>query len=406
VNSEENDTSSNNGDPSIPGKSLIFISHDTRDAGIAEAFSALLKSVSAGVLKSFRSSDKKGNQGIEFGVEWYPEIMKKLELASDVVCLLTPNSVNRPWILYEAGVAKGKLETPVHGVALGIALQAASSGPFAQFQNSDDTDDSLTQLVMQLVSRIPNAEPDRDVVKTQVAAFKSKIEPLLNASDGAVPQEQDNEEASVAKLFEEVKVMFQDLPSRIERRFDPEYSPAIRNKKRFSSKVFYELSRDFDKEMPDGIGLLIVASQFKDEFPWLYELAVDAYRQMAENGDALEALGRLDRALHLTFHHPMMREIGFRSKDRFMDAELMMESMLRAISFTRDRFAHRSAPIASGWTDDRVETLQSMWNDGKTATQIAKALGGVNRNAVIGKAHRMGLKPSSGRENLGDEDFN
>jgi hypothetical protein len=101
--------------------------------------------------------------------------MKKLEVASDVVCLLTPNSVNRPWILYEAGVAKGKLETPVHGVALGISLQVASSGPFAQFQNSDDTDESLTQLVMQLVSRIPNAEPDRDVVKMQVAAFKTKI---------------------------------------------------------------------------------------------------------------------------------------------------------------------------------------------------------------------------------------
>ena len=55
---------------------LVFISHDTRDAKLAEAFSALLKSVSAGVLKSFRTSDKKGNQGIEYGVEWYPEIIK------------------------------------------------------------------------------------------------------------------------------------------------------------------------------------------------------------------------------------------------------------------------------------------------------------------------------------------
>ncbi|MBS1504583.1 MAG: hypothetical protein JST32_21165, partial [Bacteroidetes bacterium] len=49
---------------------LVFISHDTRDADIAEAFSKLLSSVSAGVLKSFRSSDRKGTQGIEYGVEW------------------------------------------------------------------------------------------------------------------------------------------------------------------------------------------------------------------------------------------------------------------------------------------------------------------------------------------------
>ena len=43
---------------------LVFISHDTRDAALAEAFSQMLSNVSAGVLKSFRSSDKKGNQGI------------------------------------------------------------------------------------------------------------------------------------------------------------------------------------------------------------------------------------------------------------------------------------------------------------------------------------------------------
>jgi hypothetical protein len=86
-------------EPQRARKALVFISHDTRDAEIAEAFSRLPSSVSVGVLKSFRSSDKKGNQGIEYGVEWYPEIMKKLETASDVVCLLTPNSVNRPWLL-------------------------------------------------------------------------------------------------------------------------------------------------------------------------------------------------------------------------------------------------------------------------------------------------------------------
>lgn len=68
---------------------LVFISHDTRDAELAEAFSNLLKSVSAGVLKSFRTSDRKGNQGIEYGVEWYPEIIKNIQGASDVVCLLT-----------------------------------------------------------------------------------------------------------------------------------------------------------------------------------------------------------------------------------------------------------------------------------------------------------------------------
>ncbi len=44
------------------------------------------------------------------------------------------------------------------------------------------------------------------------------------------------------------------------------------------------------------------------------------------------------------------------------------------------------------WTDERIETLTKMWEGGSTASQIADELGGVSRNAVIGKAHRLGLK--------------
>ncbi len=44
------------------------------------------------------------------------------------------------------------------------------------------------------------------------------------------------------------------------------------------------------------------------------------------------------------------------------------------------------------WTDERIETLTKMWEGGSTASQIAEELGGVSRNAVIGKAHRLGLK--------------
>ncbi|WP_375289697.1 GcrA family cell cycle regulator [Qipengyuania sp.] len=44
------------------------------------------------------------------------------------------------------------------------------------------------------------------------------------------------------------------------------------------------------------------------------------------------------------------------------------------------------------WTDERIAKLKTMWEGGATASQIAEELGGVSRNAVIGKAHRLGLK--------------
>ncbi len=43
------------------------------------------------------------------------------------------------------------------------------------------------------------------------------------------------------------------------------------------------------------------------------------------------------------------------------------------------------------WTDERVELLKKLWGEGQSASQIAKELGGVTRNAVIGKVHRLGL---------------
>ena len=45
----------------------------------------------------------------------------------------------------------------------------------------------------------------------------------------------------------------------------------------------------------------------------------------------------------------------------------------------------------SGWSETRVTTLSQLWRDGLSASQIAKQLGGVTRNAVIGKVHRLGL---------------
>src|ERR1700741_3654370 len=57
----------------------------------------------------------------------------------------------------------------------------------------------------------------------------------------------------------------------------------------------------------------------------------------------------------------------------------------------------KALPARSGrkksmsWTDERVELLKKLWSDGLSASQIAAELGGITRNAVIGKVHRLGL---------------
>ena len=163
------------------GAPLVFISHDTRDAELAEAFSKLLRSVSAGIIKTFHSSDKKTADGIDFGDEWYKRLMDKLQSTSDVVCLFTERSLERPWILFEAGVAKGKLNILLSGIALGVPLSRVSTGPFYQFQNMDDSEGDLTKLVGQSARRVPGLELDNDVVKVQIGTFTATVSPLLKS---------------------------------------------------------------------------------------------------------------------------------------------------------------------------------------------------------------------------------
>lgn len=269
----ESEATVSNGSLSKTVNPLVFVSHDTRDAELAEAFSNLLKSVSAGVLKSFRTSDRRGNQGIEYGIEWYPEIIRNIQGASDVVCLLTQRSVNRPWILFEAGMAKGKLDTPILGVALGIELKDASTGPFAQFQNCGDDIESLTKLVFQLVNRIPNSEPDQETIRFQVGNFKKSIDGILSslassAGQGAHSVQKQNVseiENSSAKLFEEIKIMFQDLPSRIDSAGPPRSG---RQKRRIHPGVVEEL---LHTSKDPTLGIRVALSLFRERMPWVYD---------------------------------------------------------------------------------------------------------------------------------------
>lgn len=300
------------------GDALVFISHDTRDAKLAEAFSALLKSVSAGVLKSFRTSDRKGNQGIEYGVEWYPEIIKNIQAASDVVCLLTERSIDRPWILFEAGMAKGKLETPILGVALGIPLKKASTGPFAQFQNCGDDEESLTKLVFQLVDRIPNSEPDEETIKFQVGKFKEAIEKILMSGDKI---EQEDAETSTpdnssAKLFEEIKVMFKDLPSRIENNIQPEYRR--KRKRRFHPMIMEEMLLVSKNKK---IGIIAGLGMLRDDLPWIYDAGIEVMRTIDSECDPKEkvrSVVEFRELVKMTSRHPIISDfMGFNSKDDF-----------------------------------------------------------------------------------------
>jgi hypothetical protein len=325
---------------------LVFISHDGRDAELAEAFSKLLKSVSAGMIKTFRSSDKKGTEGIDFGDEWYKRLMAKLQSTSDVVCLFTERSLDRPWILFEAGVAKGKLNTPVVGVALGVPLSRITAGPFYQFQNMDDSEADLTKLVHQLGRRVANLELDADVVKVQVQAFKTTEAAILTslATAGKKPED-DAEENPVAKLVEEMKA----LPSRVAARLADGEEPFRRRRMRRIHPMMFEEIMHMSGERDDPVAILMAASLIRDDLPWLYELAMEVYRAV-KSGDAEAIEGEMNRLRNFSevmMHGPFMEEMGFGGKESHMFAmefPRMLEHILMRTLEIKKKHSRRKPP--------------------------------------------------------------
>jgi hypothetical protein len=258
-------------------------------------------------------------------VEWYPAIRTKLAEAGDVVALLTQRSLERPWILFECGIARGKLdergrqETKIKGLALGIPLSRIV-GPFAQFQNCPFENPAITKLVIELVSQIPNSEPDREAIEMQVKAFSEKATELLKGIDEAPTEDEKSpvSDTSVAKLFEEVKVMFQDLPSRMEERISDAVRPSGRRRwRRFHPMMFDELMH-MGGDAADPVGILLAASMARDELPWLYEIALELYRAI-KSGDTQAAEREIKRLRHLPemlMHGPFIEE--FVSKELHM----------------------------------------------------------------------------------------
>jgi hypothetical protein len=260
---------------------LVFISHDSRDADLAEAFDHLLTDASGGVIRTFRSSDQTGKAGIEYGEDWYSKITRMLGEASDVVALMTRNSIGRPWILFEAGFAVGRLDTRVFGIALGVPLLKATSGPFARFQNCEAKEDPVTTVVLELIQRNPNARPRAEAVRRQVQAFLAEIEPLLKKRAGSgdeTPEEMDA--TAAARLFEEVKVMFRDLPTLVESYLKDQ--GLTRRRRRFHPMMFEDILHIAQSESAGdpAVSWLIVASQLREELPWIADAAMELYRAM------------------------------------------------------------------------------------------------------------------------------
>jgi hypothetical protein len=169
----------------------IFFSHSSRDRDLASALKTLLVDLfGATRLTIDFSSDQEAGGGIPPGAQWLPWIRKRIEDADRTYVLLTPNSVAKPWVLWEAGAAAGvalavNRDSSVVPITFGID-SSDIPGPFSASQHlTGDGPDGMKRLLRTVNADLGeplSSSVFADVVTGRIGTFAAQVEDVLTRS--------------------------------------------------------------------------------------------------------------------------------------------------------------------------------------------------------------------------------
>lgn len=192
----------------------VFVSHASEDAPVAQAFCNLIQDVSAGMIPTYSSSSKDQGAGIPYGEDWFKWIETTIRDSGNVVALITPASIGRPWILFEAGFGRAIEGVRVFGLRLGTSGEESYVGPFKAFQNSGSDPDDLLKLCRQLFEGT-ECRPRDEMILQQIERFLEKVQEHFTEQQAAPPRVNPESEAFF-KALEEMKTLVQARPSSAE----------------------------------------------------------------------------------------------------------------------------------------------------------------------------------------------
>jgi hypothetical protein len=248
---------------------------------------------------------------IEAGQRWAEQVAKELEASNFGIICVTRENVGSPWVLFEAGaLAKSMQGSRVIPLLLDLEVRDIT-GPLAQFQAKKVERTGLLEVIQSLNQLSPHPVPDDRVTPLFDALwpeFEKKVSAIPKASAQAKHARPQPE------ILEELVTSVRSLDSRF-REIADEGPRGLRHRwRRIHPMMVHELSHMLGGKRGDPIALLIMASFFRDDMPWMYELGIEAYR-MAKDGtpeEAVAARRRFQKAAELMRKGPFgPEEMGF-----------------------------------------------------------------------------------------------
>jgi hypothetical protein len=254
---------------------------------------------------------------IQAGDRWSIEVAKELQESNFGIICVTKENLSSPWILFESGaLAKSMEDGRVIPLLLDLDFKEVS-GPLAQFQAKKADQTGIRELVFGLNKSAPEPEPEDplgQIFDPLYAQFGGEID--------AIPASEAGQKATrpQGEILEELVSSVRNVEMRVRDAMDEEFGPKRRMRRRLHPDMLMDMTRAISDGPDDPLQVLVFFSLFKDELPWLYELALDFYRA-ATSGDHMQtevALEKLTRALDMARHSPISEMFGIDSKMTYM----------------------------------------------------------------------------------------
>lgn len=239
---------------------------------------------------------------IEAGERWAIEVAKELEASNFGLICVTRENITSPWLLFESGaLAKSMQEGRVIPLLLDIEFKDVS-GPLAQFQAQKVDREGLRKTIDSMNRFSPQKVLEARLSQLFDMAWSSLEEKISEIPEHATVKHNRPQ----SEILEELVSTIRGLDARVHDAFDDE--PRFRRRRmRFHPMMFEDISHHLKLGRDDPLRLLIMASFVRDDLPWVYELAVDAYRAGPSKSErSRAAMNRLSTAFRAVARGPFL----------------------------------------------------------------------------------------------------
>jgi hypothetical protein len=268
---------------------------------------------------------------IDAGKRWDDELSKTLNECNFGISCVTSDNLNSPWLLFEAGaLAKSVEDGKLVPLLLGLDMKDFS-GPLSRFQAKKAEQVGVMEILDAINKASATPIPEQRLADLFELAWDKLEERIAAIPAAAAPAKPARTQSDI---LEELVSSVRNFEARIRDGIvdDFGYRPRRRSKM-FSPMMMEDLIHRSGMKRPDPIQIVVIASFFRDDAPWLYEIGIQAYRSIAAGSrmEAKDLLRSFQRGLETLLHGPWSRDLSF-DRDHMqmiaMEAEVLSDQFI------------------------------------------------------------------------------